>query len=166
MKGGPLSTAGRWRPGGVVLLLLVLFSAAHASDFDGARYRPGRLGNLIRTQPTAAGVSINPDVPIRARVVYSGEFQTLPDDSRRLVAAWGESMNTPRLLEVFRQEVKVREGWTEYWIPVQEQLVAQMREELDRLEEIEVFVIYIGQVDRRHVFLLNAFQHDAPHRSR
>ena len=160
------ASVGRWRPWGVVLLVFVLLPAAHAFGFDVARYRAGQLSDTVRAQPTVAGVTVSPDVPIRARVVYSGEFRSLRDDTRRLIAAWGDSMNTPGLLEVFLQEARVREGRAEYWIPVQQPLVAQMKEELDPLQEIEVFVIYVGQVDRRHVFLLNAFDHGGPHRSR
>lgn len=159
-------SGARSRPLSIVPLVLVLFAASHAFGFDVARYRPGRLADMVRSQPTAAGVSVSPDVPIRATVVYSGEFQSLPDDSRRLIAAWGDSMNTPGLLEVFRQEVSVREGRSEYWIPIQQPLVAQMKDDLNPLQEIEVFVIYVGQVDRRHVFLLNAFDHEGPHGSR
>lgn len=42
-------------------------------------------------------------------------------------------------------------------------LVPIMKAELRPREEIELFMIYIGQVDGRHVFLVNAFDHERPH---
>lgn len=38
-----------------------------------------------------------------------------------------------------------------------------MKRELRRWEEIELFTIYIGQAEGRHIFLVNEFGHEAPH---
>ncbi len=148
---------------GVALLALALFVPRETLGFDPARYRPQRLGDLVRTRPTEAGIVVTPDEAIRSKVVYSGQSRPLQDDSRRLIAAWAKTMNQPEVPGLFAQEVKVREGDAEYWLPAQRILVRPMTSELRPEEEIEVFVIYIGQVDRRHVFLLNAFEHDGPH---
>jgi hypothetical protein len=124
------------------------------------------LGDLVGTRAAAARIILTADVPIRATVIYSGESRAIQDDSRRLITAWAEAMKQPGVLDLFTQEVKVREGDAEYWLPVQRILVRPMTSELRPQEEIEVFVIYVGQVDRRHVFLLNAFEHDDAHPQR
>ncbi len=41
-----------------------------------------------------------------------------------------------------------------------------MRAELQTGEEIELYMIYIGQINGRHLFLVNAFDHEGPHRTR
>ena len=67
------------------------------------------------------------------------------------------------IADAFKREVKVREGGVDYWLPVQEVLVPAMTSELRQGEEIELFVIYVGQVDGRHLFLVNAFEHKDAH---
>ena len=146
------------------LLALVSFplvSAVSGSDFS--RYRPRQLNDLIREYPAQGELVITRDIPIRSKVVYSGEFRDLPDDARLLIAAWAQAMNVPVAPGAFRREVKIREAGVEYWLPVQEVLWPVMNAELLPQEKIEVFVIYIGQVNGRHVFLINAFDHEGPH---
>lgn len=154
------------RAAGVALLAGAVFVPHETLGFDLTRYRPGCLGDLVSTRPTEAGVIVTPDEPIRSRVVYSGQSRPVQDDSRRLITAWAQTLKQPRVLDLFTREVKVREGDAEYWLPVQRILVRPMTSELRAQEEIEVFVIYVGQVDHRHVFLLNAFEHDDAHPQR
>ena len=151
----------------VVVLALAVVGGAQESGFDTSRYAPRPIGALLRELPTTGtGLTISQDVPIRSRVSYTGEFRDLPEDSRRLVAAWAASMNVAGMPEAFRREVRVREAGIEYWLPVQEALVPLMRAELRDGEPIEIFVIYIGQVNGRHVLLVNAFDHEGGHGSR
>ena len=72
-------------------------------------------------------------------------------------------MNVPGLPQAFRRELKIVEAEREYWVPVQNVLVSSMKTELRPSEEIELFMIYIGQVDGRHIFLVNEFGHESPH---
>lgn len=67
------------------------------------------------------------------------------------------------LPQAFRRELKIVEAEREYWVPVQEVLASSMKTELRPSEEIELFMIYIGQVDGRHIFLVNEFGHESPH---
>lgn len=135
--------------------------AAHAADFS--RYQPGRLDDVVATHPAAPGLVINQDVPIRTVATYLKQFRELPDDSRRLVRRWSESMNVPGLLDAFTREVRVQQDGADYWLPVQESLVGLMERELRPGEVMELFVIYIGQVDGRRLYLVNAFDHDGIH---
>lgn len=133
---------------------------------DWSRYRPAPLSEVANDAPGAPGISVSGDVPVQSDVTFLGQFRNLADDSRRLIMAWGDSMGVPGLLEVFRQEVKVRQQDREYWLPVQTPLVKAMEGELRAGEMIDVFVIYIGRVDGRPVFLVNAFDHSGAHRER
>jgi hypothetical protein len=154
------------RAGGIafamgVCVLLAIPSEASASDFS--RYRPRMMKEQIRDYPRQGGLVITNDIPIRSKVVYSGEFRDLPNDSRRLIALWSESMNVPGMPQAFQQELKVAEAGINYWVPAQEVLVPSMKRELRPGEEIELFIIYIGQVAGRHIFLVNEFTHESPH---
>jgi hypothetical protein len=131
--------------------------------FDVSRYRPRLLKEVIQAHPARAGLIMTRDLPIRSQVIYSGEFRDLPDDSRRLIHAWAESMNVAGMPQAFKRELKIHEAGVDYWVPVQEVLVPVMMAELRPPERIELFLIYIGQVNGRHVFLVNAFDHEGPH---
>lgn len=72
-------------------------------------------------------------------------------------------MNVPGVPLAFRRELKVVEAGIEYWVPVQEVLVPSMKVELGAGQEVELFMIYIGQVAGRHLFLVNEFGHGSPH---
>lgn len=148
------------------IVLMPVAVTGEAFAFDFARYRPTTIRAAIKDLPAQPGVLVTTDLPIRARVTFAGEFRDLPDDSRRLIAAWAEAMNVPVAPGVFPQELRVSEAGTDYWVPVQEVLVPAMRAELQTGEEIELYMIYIGQIDGRHLFLVNAFDHDGPHRER
>lgn len=137
--------------------------ASGALGSDWSRYRPAQLREVADDRPGQRGVSVTGDVPVRTRASYEGEFRRLPEDSRRLIAVWGDSMGVTGMLEVFQREVRVRQGDREYWLPVQEALATAMEAELRAGELIEVFVIYIGRVDGRAVFLVNAFDHEGTH---
>jgi hypothetical protein len=146
---------------GALGLLLLLAGAGGAADFDYSRYRPARLRDVAREDPGHRGVMILPDVAVRTRVTYLGEFRELPGDSVRLIRTWGASMGVSGMLDVFRREAKLRQGDDTYWLPVQDALANGMAGELRAGEEIEVFVIHIGRIDGRPVFLVNAYDHDA-----
>jgi hypothetical protein len=151
----------------IIATVLALSSPGKAvgeDRFDASRYTRKSLAALIRELPrTTTGIAVSPDIPIRAEVIYTGDFRPLASDSARLLDAWGGSMGVPGLRDVFRQEVMVREGTVEYWLPVQDRLVPVLRRELTAGAMIEVLVIYIGQVDDRALFLINAFRDDHPH---
>ncbi len=150
-----------WAFGIFLCVLVTLFG--DASGFDFSRYRPRMMKELIADFEVQKGLVITRDIPIRSKATYSGEFRDLPDDSRRLIAAWASSMNVPGAPQAFRRELKVHEAGTEYWVPAQDVLVRSMTAELRPGEEIELFMIYIGQVDGRHLFLVNEFSHESPH---
>jgi len=152
--------------GFAAIVLAPVVVAREAFAFDFARYRPTTIRAVIRNVAAQPGILVTTDLPIRARVTFAGEFRDLPDDSRRLIAAWAETMNVPVAPGVFPQELRVSEAGTDYWVPVQEVLGPAMRAELQTGEEIELYMIYIGRVDGRHLFLVNAFDHEGPHRPR
>lgn len=130
----------------------------------------GSLERAIKRATLALGVSVSVFTvapgDVQSFDLYFAEFRDLPDDSRRLIVAWAESMNLPRVPQVFQREMKISEAGIEYWVPVQEVLVPFLKAELRPGEEIELFMIYIGQVYGRHVLLVNEFEHKSPHRGR
>ena len=147
------------------------FAGVHAqpppqAPFNVDRYQPATLMEVLARHSSSPGVTIVRDLPVRTAVVYSGEFRELSLGASRVIQEWSTVMQVPVARTVFRREVLVREGAQEFWLPVQETLAVEMRDELGGGQSIEVFAVYIGQVDGRHVFLINAFDHKGPHRPR
>lgn len=147
------------------VLGLAVVALCEGSQFDVSRYQRAELAEVVAEYLPRSGLEITPDVPIRSTVTYAGQFRGVQDDSRRLLAAWSQSMNVAGMLDTFKREVKVRAATVDYWLPIQEALVPGMMSELQPDEVIEIFAIYIGQVDGRHLFLINAFIHDGAHGS-
>lgn len=76
------------------------------------------------------------------------------------MTVWADIFKVPQAPPLFQRELKVVEQGIEYWMPIQEILVPAMTAELKPEDEIEVFVILIGQVSGRYMFLVNEFLHE------
>lgn len=138
-----------------LLTLTIASSAFEQAAADWSRYQPSTIASLVIQYPAQRSTTISPDIPLRLRVRYSAEFRELSEDGRRLLATWGQAMSVSGLQQAFRREIKVYEAGVEYWLIVQERLVPDMKAELRRDEEFEVYAIYVGQVDGRHILLIN-----------
>jgi hypothetical protein len=146
-----------------VVALLVSALAIRALAEDWSRYQPRSIADLLNEYPPQEDATLTKDVPIRARVRYTGEFRPLSTRTAVLITLWGKVMKVEGVSGLFRREMKIQEGDTPYWVPVQETLAPALEAELGPGEEIEVFVVYIGQIGGHHVLLANAFTHDNPH---
>jgi hypothetical protein len=141
------------------LALTGLFvTAPDAQTFDRARYRAQSIAALVRDHPAEPGMVVVREVPIRTAGLYSGAFRPLSSESRQLLTRWTEVTGID-VDSLFRQELRVDEGGTAHWLPVQDTLVSHMTSELKSEDAIELFLVYVGQVGGRHLLLVNAFSH-------
>lgn len=147
---------------GLAIVATALAGVAAAVDFDQSRYAPAEFHEVTVQYPDRSGVAISPDVPIRTRAPYSGRWRELQPQTRRLLEMWSTAMRVPYIVRHFRRELEVTQGGVQYWVPVQEVLTPAMLAELDRGQTIELYVTYVGQIDGRHLFLLNGFDHEGP----
>lgn len=90
--------------------------------------------------------------------MYSAVFRPLSSESRQLLTRWTEVTGVD-VARLFRQELRVDEGGTVHWLPVQGTLVSHMTSELKAGDTMELFLVYVGQVGGRHLLLVNAFSH-------
>jgi hypothetical protein len=158
--------SGSWHLAGGFFVCLALVGpgirseARAAQTFDSSRYQPSTLEVIVEKDAGRRGVTLNPDRPFRVRVMYTGRFRSLAPDTRRLIEAWSTAMAGTDVAGAFRRELNVEHRGQEYWLAVQEVLVPGMTGELHVGEAIDLFVIDIGQIDARHILLINAFDHD------
>lgn len=145
-----------------VVLALMATTADAAQPFDRARYRPQTIAALVREYPAGPGMVIVSDVPIRNEAVYSSVFrpfvsrQWTPPDPR------ADVMRIEAAARVFKQELRVDEAGTTYWLPVQQTLVPHIASELKTGDTIELFLVFVGYADGRTLLVVNAFSHDGP----
>ena len=136
-----------------LLVAILVVGGAGAASWD--EYRPGQLSQFAPRVP--ADTVVLDSVRIRVHLGYFGEVRPLSAGARRHLAVWAEAMSMPEAPGAFVREVRVIEDGSEYWLPVQEVLVAPMQAELTSGDVMEAFVVFIGASAGRTRFLLNAF---------
>jgi hypothetical protein len=92
--------------------------------------------------------------------------EPLSREKLAFIVDWATSvsaqMSREQVAALFRSEGLFREDSTEYWLPVQSQLIPYMKEELRVGDEVTLYLVWIGalksssaELDR--VFLVNNF---------
>jgi hypothetical protein len=143
-----------------------------AQDQDGwDKYEPRTLSQIIRQHSKAVAdekarvqLFFTADVfPSRVRVTYVGEMRKISLTRKNFIAEWAKTRKVPQdLVGLFEEEVLFKEGQTEYWLPVQKQVIPYFKEELKAGEKVDLYLIWIGA--RREsevsdwVFLVNEFE--------
>jgi hypothetical protein len=101
---------------------------------------------------------------VAATVQYSSQFRPLAPSREVLFSFFTASTNSEQIktyAALFKQELLVREGETEFWVPIQEPLIPYMEDELEVGQLMTIYVRLLGtvQVDQNmeFVFLLNEF---------
>lgn len=94
-------------------------------------------------------------------VIFSKELREITPDNKTVIAAWQNALRVPDdFVNRYRHEFKVVFGKETYWIPVQEELLPQMGSELLPGDKFELYVIVIGAIKNRLVFLMTQFKSD------
>jgi hypothetical protein len=82
---------------------------------------------------------------------------------KELIERWGEAFNiNPHIIQIFQYEMLFLEDSTEYWLPVQNQLLPLFQKELKKGDKVDLFVMAIGTLtypDKTDwVFIVNEFR--------
>lgn len=94
----------------------------------------------------------------RVTVRYLGRPRSIPGSRRAFLGAWARSVRPSRpVQELFDEEILVKEGSREYWVPVQRVLMPALEKELDPGDQVELFVVFIGGRVPDWIFLVNEF---------
>lgn len=101
---------------------------------------------------------------VSATVQYSGFFRPLSPSREVLfwfLASSTNSEETKAYVAFFKQELLVREGEIEFWVPVQEPLIPYMEDELEVGQLMTIYIRLLGAVpsdqSMEFVYLLNEF---------
>jgi hypothetical protein len=152
--------------------VLLMLAPALAQAQDGwDKYQSRTLGQIIKQHSAAVDdkarihLLFTADVfPSRVKVTYTGELRSISSVRKEFIANWAKTRKVgEELVDLFQEELLFREGTTEYWLPVQKQVVPYFKQELKIGDQVELYLIWIGA--RREfgvadwIFLVNEFEH-------
>lgn len=99
--------------------------------------------------------------PFAATVEYSAMLRPLNNERAMLIWQLSSSFGDDRLVDVYKQELLVREGESEYWMPIQDVLIPFLEEELIKGQQITIYArmpaILFSQNGPEFIFLINEF---------
>jgi hypothetical protein len=154
-------------------VLLTLPAALAQTQNDWAKYQSRTLSQIIKQHSKAAvdekariHLFFTADVfPSKVKVTYTGEVRTISSIRKEFIADWAKTRKVgEELVALFDEELLFKEDKTEYWLPVQRQVIPYFKEELKPGDSVELYLIWIGA--RRQfgvtdwIFLVNEFQKD------
>ncbi|MBN1998690.1 hypothetical protein JW935_14110 [candidate division KSB1 bacterium] len=90
---------------------------------------------------------------------YSNISRPISETKKNVIKLWMEALNIdPQLVSLYQQEILVKEGMRPQWIPVQEQLLPHINQELVKYDTIELFIILTGKVESEYIFIATEFE--------
>ncbi len=147
----------------VSVLVLVLLSSMASGQFDYSRYRRATLDTLDQHLASmldgTSGYTISTgEAAYRVRVVYG-------ETTRPITPAALEFLRTCHKLlgmkvnveDLFQHELLVSDGHREYWLAVQEPLLPSFEAEVERDQEIDIFITCAGAYRSTLVYTINEF---------
>ena len=149
----------------VLIGLSSLFSAEPEDSWDA--YVARTLGSIIKQHQSDAAKAdqyFAPDnSPSRVKVIYLGKQRSLPKERAAFLDKYFlQVTKQAELRKLFKSEVLVREDEHEYWLSIQTDLIAHLREEVNPGAEVELFIIWLGTVRAtgklEWIFAISEFQ--------
>ena len=154
-------------------LLAIIFTLASSNalgQFNHAAYDPATFRSIIdqhapdfiggETDKNAVNLSA---VIFKYRVTapFSSEVRPLSETKKSAIGWWVKMLKLPESMgDLHLNEIKLTEGENEHWVVMQEPLYPQMKKELKLGQEVDYYIVFIGTVNNKFIFLGADFQHD------
>jgi len=159
-SGTPSPPSALAPPGGPVQTL-------HASPTRSGENSQPSLASIIETERAAlmadADMNLLPAIqPAPVALEYTSELRALAPETMGFLWQFGVSFDEQEFATQFRQELLLREGDLEFWMPIEERVVSYMAEELEAGELVAVYVRLLGSlrtdVGHRVIFIITDVQ--------
>ena len=148
---------------------VVYLMASATANADWSDYSPGTLREIVDRHTEILGEADTLLVPGLKRIVhveFGGEIRPLSDNARSAIAEWVFSMQlSTDIAELFHAEALFYEDGTEHWLPIQQQLVPHLEEEVAAGNSAVLYILWIGYEAPTWIFLINEFQAVEPESS-
>jgi hypothetical protein len=163
----------------LVFLFLISCSTPQNKQFEYRRgkatwdrYRPADLQAIIDSEPEFADLSENIIMimnaraavePYRVKVSYLDNVREISKEKKELITLWGESLDIDKtFINLYGHEMLFQRGTTSFWFPVQSPLVRDFKREIERSNEVNLYVMFVGTVFEsgqvQWVFVVNEFR--------
>lgn len=116
-------------------------------------YTPSTIKEIIGEFEEEVGsvelgnMSIYPFPAFRVKMVFLDVCRDLQQGRIDLLTTWSKQFNpqnTTKLLRVHKHECLFKEGKNEFWLPIQEQLLPYLRQEVDKGEDVTLYIRWMG----------------------
>jgi hypothetical protein len=144
------------RFGQVIVLVLLMITETNAQGFPYDDFLPRTLREIvasnvesqkdIKQHATKTQIIIDADpLPSVVRVTYSGKARPIPGQRRNYLKLWISAMGKkPEFIDLYDQEMLIKEDSTDYWLPVQKQLIPHFREEISDGQAVDLYLLRLG----------------------
>ena len=151
-----------------IALLSLACLTVFAQDFDFASYSERTFGEVIDAH--AQDFSVDADFAInvaisaipfkyKSKVRFSRVLREIPQERLAVIKGWGASLQQPAdFVESYRREFLVDDDGMEIWLPMQEQILPFMGNELAAGDEFYVYYVVAGKYQNQWIFLGTEFQ--------
>ena len=153
----------------LMLLGICLVITPVNAEFDYEAYRQSsfsdikaeHMDDLLKAGQSSQYVVSAATFKYSLPVSFSKELRKLSTGNKTLIAAWQKTLRVPEsFVQLYQQEFKVVFGKEIYWIPVQENLLPHMGSELHPGDTFQLYVVVIGAINNKLVFLTTEFSSD------
>lgn len=94
-------------------------------------------------------------------ITFTQELRKITGDNKTVIKAWQQTLRVPdNFVNLYQYEFKAVFGKETYWIPVQDELLPSMGAELLSGDKFELYVLLIGAIKNKLVFLTTEFKSD------
>jgi hypothetical protein len=144
--------------------------AAGSGEFDYDSYTHSTLQSVVKEEQDqmpiwTADEDAAEDVQIECRFAkyqvlcrYSTDIRLIPKRKIKLLMEWMAIHKLDaKYATLYKHEIRVTEGASAFWIPIQEQLCTHLNRELVNSDTILLFVIWIGKVESEFAFIATEF---------
>ena len=151
-----------------IALPLLACMSAFAQDFDYASYTEKTFSEVIDTH--TQDFTVDADIAIeravsaipfkyRSKIQFSRVLRDIPQERLDFIKGWGVSLQQPvDFVETYRREFLIEVDGMEIWLPMQEQILPFMGNELVVGDEFYVFYVVAGKYQDQWIFLGTEFQ--------
>ena len=154
------------------IAMFVFLPASWSGEFNYASYTQTTLQDIIaeeqkhsEEQVADKKHTVTENVLLECRVAkyrvsccYSNSRRPISEKKKNVIKLWMEALKIdPKLASIYQQEIRMSEGTSVHWIPIQEQLFPHINQELVNNDTIELFIILVGKVESEFVFIGTEF---------
>jgi hypothetical protein len=147
----------------IYLLLILLLSSAVFAEVDFDAYQPIPLKEIIANHGADFGdskvLSLS-GIPFKynSKIVFTNQFRTIDIKRKEFLGYWAKALQAPvEFVNQYEEELLVKIGEKQLWIPIQKQVKPFMHEELSSNKAFNIYYILSGKLDGEWVFISTEF---------